>query len=140
MSESPDLRYQDLPVPGMTPGVQRGHLHSQALDEAALEGLAGNPVAQLYAEAYAAGEAAAQWARTFVYVVWSDYGLNGADVHAVFAEDPGDTEVRRVLRDDHDLGGVTGYGGTFVTRMKVGGWEDDRSADRLVNLGRRGVG
>jgi hypothetical protein len=103
-------------------------------ERAALEGLAGNPVAQLYAEAYAAG----QTAPATVYVVWSDYGLNGADVHGVFAKDPGDDEIRRVLRDGQDVGGVTGYGGTFVTPMPVGGWVD-RSEDRPVYLGRRGA-
>ena len=62
-----------------------------------------------------------------VYVVASDYGLNGIGVHGVYSQPPDGKEIQKFVDMEHILDGYfhvrpstsTGYSGTMVFEVEL---------------------
>lgn len=62
------------------------------------------------------GEGPEDPTRVARWVVYSDYGLNGAQVHGVYTAEPDAREVE-AWATAHRLTSSTGYGGTFIEKF-----------------------
>lgn len=64
-----------------------------------------------------------------MWVVYSDFGLNGAQVHGIYSKEPDADRIQEWATSDWvNKGGIhfcaastTGYGGTFVEEFEVDG-------------------
>lgn len=62
-----------------------------------------------------------------MWVIYSDYGLNGAAVHGIYSTEPDAQEVEKwtnthfVTEEGFHvrISGITGYGGTFIEELEV---------------------
>jgi len=62
-----------------------------------------------------------------IWIVYSDYGMNGAEVHGAYSVRPNEKDVRQWASTDHydpdgsrwRPTGYTGYGGTFIEEFEV---------------------